>query len=178
MVAREAEARQDWESVAKSLREVLDLDPAHAQAAVDLHRAQDQIKLAALYAQGCQLYQEERWHESLRAFRQVQRVDGNLVYLCTDNDLYFSRLHQQPAKLNALERALHDVHRVPVRVQVTLVDTLEQATSAGVDQTASDLDVDDPLLATGLELGGQISSDDDEYDSGEYNSEDEVSNEE
>jgi len=74
--AQEAEARQDWESVAKSLRGVLDLDPAHSQAAVDLHRAQDQQKLTALYARGCQLYQEERWHESLRAFRQVQQVDG------------------------------------------------------------------------------------------------------
>jgi DNA polymerase-3 subunit gamma/tau len=81
------------------------------------------------------------------------KVDGNIVYLGTDNELYFERL-QHPAKLELVERSLTIVHRVPLKVKVIMV---RGEGGGGGDEHASPvIDPDDPLLAHGLELGAEI----------------------
>lgn len=84
---------------------------------------------------------------------RVQRVDGNVVYLMTDNGLFLQRL-QHPDKIRIVEHALLQVHNERLLVKLTLVDNMEQAGSVATDMQA---DVsDDPVLSMGLELGGQL----------------------
>jgi DNA polymerase III subunit gamma/tau len=95
----------------------------------------------------------------IKAYR-VHHVDGNLVYLCTDDDFLFDRLYNEAEKLAIIERGLHDVHKLPLRVQVMKVEDINQFSSTG----DVDLDeIEDPLLRYGVEeLGGQIKPEDDE----------------
>jgi hypothetical protein len=83
---------------------------------------------------------------------RVQRVDGNQLYLCTDNDFYFGRLSGQREKLQVIEKALYDVHRARLRVQVVLVESFDQAAAA----KPGDAPLDDPLLSLGMQLGAEI----------------------
>jgi len=85
------------------------------------------------------------------------RVDGNLIYIGTDNKFYYDRL-DDPKKLNVLERALSEVHRIRLRTQIALVENLEQATNG--DSHPSNPDIDDPLLSEGLNLGGVLKVED------------------
>jgi DNA polymerase-3 subunit gamma/tau len=109
---------------------------------------------------------QQRWLDMLKAVNkysstgasvlehyQVHHVDGNLVYICTDNELYFSRLNSQKQKLGVVERALYDVHKIGLRVQVVLVDDLSQVSDL---ENPTVENVDDPLIMQGLELGGKI----------------------
>lgn len=111
------------------------------------------ISIAALQA---------KWTDMLRALNNrnksapavvehfsVHHVDGNLVYLSTDNDVFFRRLYGQTEKLAIVERALYDTHQIPLRVQVLLTD------GANVSQTD-----DDPVIMEALEQGAQIKIDD------------------
>jgi DNA polymerase III subunit gamma/tau len=112
----------------------------------------------------------DRWVEMLKVLNRYSstgpavvqhfrplRIDGNLVYIATDKNLYYDRLND-PKKLNVLERAMSEVHKVRLRVQLALVDDLDRATTG--DTTASPVDLDDPLLSEGLDLGGVIKSED------------------
>ncbi len=91
----------------------------------------------------------------MRYFR-VLRVEGNVVYLCTDNGVYFDRIHPYPQKRKVIEQALADVFRMPLSVQVVLVSSPEmKAAEAGLATEAS-VDSSDALLSTGLELGAEI----------------------
>lgn len=117
----------------------------------------------------------ERWEEMLRAvlrysstapgvlqYYRVQRVDGNTVYLATTDGLYFSRLNGQPEKLQVIEKALRDVHRVRVRVQVVLVEHFDQMAEVGKDVKKSSKKLpDNPLLAAARELGADITEEGD-----------------
>lgn len=115
----------------------------------------------------------EKWDDTLKTlgklnktapavvqFFQPQRIDGNVIYLSTDTQLYFERL-QVPEKIQVLERALHDVHHVPVRVKLILVSG--SGSPAGGDSSGSPTPGsgdDDELLNTARELGGVIREDD------------------
>ncbi|MCK6578874.1 MAG: DNA polymerase III subunit gamma/tau [Anaerolineae bacterium] len=90
--------------------------------------------------------------EIMRHFR-AHHVEGNVVYLGTDNDTYFSRIQPYPEKRTVIERALADVFRAPLTVQVIKVSSQELNTASApiTAEAANDL-----LLATGLELGAQI----------------------
>jgi len=106
---------------------------------------------------------QNKWNDMLRALNQinnsapavlshyrVHHVDGNVLYLCTDHELYFQRLSGETQKLAVVERALWDVHKVSLRVQVMMVDDINQI-NTGAAQGA-----DDPLIRTGVEeLGGE-----------------------
>lgn len=84
---------------------------------------------------------------------RVQRVDGNVVYLMTDNELFLKRL-QHPDKIRIVEHALLQVHNERLLVKLSLVDNIEQVGTVTTDVQA---DVaDDPVLSLGLELGGQV----------------------
>lgn len=93
-------------------------------------------------------------------FRPV-RIDGNLVHIATDNELYFDRLNVQQ-KIALVERALTSVHKVGLKVKVIIARDLEAlptAPTAGDDQAAPQglaYDPDDPLIALGRELGAEI----------------------
>lgn len=111
---------------------------------------------------------QERWNDMLKAVQRysssapavlhnyrVHRVDGNVVYLATTDSLFFGRLHGQPEKLKVIERALFDVHRVRVRVQVVLVESFD-APAENTGGKASRKKSDNPLLSAAMQLGAEI----------------------
>jgi len=89
--------------------------------------------------------------EVMRYFR-VQRVDGNTVFICTDNQVYFDRIYPYPEKKKIVEQALSNLFKVRLHVQVVKVSDMNKLN----DETASVNITDDPLLATGRELGAEI----------------------
>ena len=68
---------ESWDVAIKKLLSVLELDPAHKDAAVQLREARRQQALSALYDRGRKHYGEKRWHEALDNFRQVQEMAGD-----------------------------------------------------------------------------------------------------
>jgi DNA polymerase III subunit gamma/tau len=116
----------------------------------------------------------ERWNDMLKVLFQINktapevvqhlrplRVDGNIVTLGTDNQIYFGRF--QPSdrhgagRIKAIEKALHEIHALELRIKVLLVKDLNSELT--LHTPSPDL-LSDPLVATGLELGGQIKSSD------------------
>lgn len=108
----------------------------------------------------------QRWNDMLRALSRysssapgvvqhfrVQRVDGNQLFICTDNEFYFGRLNGQREKLQVIERALYDVHQVRVRIMVALVENFDQANKTTSSAT---MPMDDPILSLGAQLGAEI----------------------
>lgn len=87
--------------------------------------------------------------EVMRYFR-VLRVDGNIIYLGTDTELYYEKL-QYPEKVQLLEQVFSHVHKNPLRIKIVLV---------GGDipgETLPDsVDMSDPLASLGAELGAEI----------------------
>lgn len=88
-----------------------------------------------------------KWQDMLRLLGQksstapavlaqfhVVRVDGNVVVIGANSELYVNRL-KVPEKLKLLEWALSNVHRVALRVDVVLAssDTVGDATPEGID---------------------------------------------
>jgi hypothetical protein len=92
---------------------------------------------------------------ALMDYAQARHVDGNRVVIAVTNDIFREKL-ETPDKREALEKALRDVHKIALKVQVVLVDSLEQP------QEDSAMDLNDPLVSLGLELGAEIHSQDDE----------------
>lgn len=108
----------------------------------------------------------QKWRETLQAVSQysstgasvlaqyrVHHVDGNLVYLCTDNELFFNRLSGFPQKIGVIEQALYDVHKIGLRVQVIRVADMSQINIAENENIPT---IDDPVIQEGLELGAQL----------------------
>ena len=108
---------------------------------------------------------QDRWDDMLKALYKysrsgpdvvqayrVQRVDGNVVYLCTDDNFLYGRLSGQDEKLHVIEKALYDVHQMRLNVQVTLVDNMAKAENG--DSKAEP--IDDPVISQALELGAKI----------------------
>ncbi len=106
---------------------------------------------------------QARWGEMLRVlnklnrsapavlqYYRVNKVEGNVLYIATDNELYFKRLYGETQKLAIVERALWEVHKVSLRVQVKLVDSMDNTRSP------DDIIYDDPLLQEGSQLGAII----------------------
>jgi hypothetical protein len=92
---------------------------------------------------------------ALMDYAQARHVDGNRVIIAVTNDIFREKL-ETPDKREALEKALHNVHKVALKVQIVLVDSLEQP------QEDAAMDLNDPLVSLGLELGAEIHSQDDE----------------
>lgn len=90
--------------------------------------------------------------EIMRNFR-AHRVEGNVVYLGTDNDVYYDRIYPFPDKRKVIERALADVFRMALAVQIIKVSSHELS-AAG--RAISAEEASDPLLAAGIEMGAQI----------------------
>lgn len=86
-------------------------------------------------------------------YYRVQKVDGNVVYLATDNQLYFDRLYNQPEKLGVIEEAFKRHYQQRLRIQVTLVSDMNQ-----VDREF-DPQMNDPIAQEAVELGGEVKKD-------------------
>lgn len=105
----------------------------------------------------------QKWGQTLKALERysstgpavlehfkISRVDGNLLYIATDNVVYYRRLAGQDQKLKAISRALNDVHDLWLRIQVELVgDAVRQGNTDS--QVA-----EDPFLTTARELGAHV----------------------
>jgi len=110
----------------------------------------------------------DKWVDMLRALGKLNKtgpdlvqyfrplkVDGNIVFLGTDNQLYLERL-QHPAKLQLVERSLSAVHKMPLKVKVIIVNGGEGGEAGTSGEPMPGLPLDDPLLALGRELGAEI----------------------
>lgn len=109
----------------------------------------------------------EKWDKVLRAmyrysktspdvmrYFKVQRVEGSTVYLCTDNEVYYKRIQPYPEKRQVVERALGDVFRAQMTVQIVLVNAQEmEAMGSGGASESEGIDMNDPLLSTGIGFG-------------------------
>ncbi len=94
--------------------------------------------------------------ELMRYFRAL-RVEGNVAYICTDNEVYFNRIQPYPEKRGVIEKALADVFRTPISVQIVKVTAQELASiSSGGTVAKNEADSGDLLLSTGRELGAEI----------------------
>jgi DNA polymerase-3 subunit gamma/tau len=104
-----------------------------------------------------------KWPQTLKALEKysttgpavleqftVLRVDGNLLYMGTQDVVYYKRLAGQDQKLKAISRALHDVHTVWLRVQVELMG--DAARQGNTESRASE----DPLLSAARDLGARV----------------------
>jgi DNA polymerase-3 subunit gamma/tau len=107
---------------------------------------------------------QARWNEMLRvlsrqsktapdvlAFFRVLRVDGNTVVVGTDNEVYFNRLNE-PQKIRLMEWALSAVHKIPLKLKLVMASGGEMS---GLVE-ANPLDMNDPLLSEGAQLGAKI----------------------
>ncbi|NWG17110.1 MAG: DNA polymerase III subunit gamma/tau [Chloroflexi bacterium] len=88
--------------------------------------------------------------EVMRYFRAL-RVDGNVIYLGTDTELYYEKL-QYPEKVQLLEQVFSHVHKKPLRVKIVLVNSGEIPGKTPLDS----VDMSDPLASLGAELGAEI----------------------
>ncbi len=94
---------------------------------------------------------------ALMEFAQARQVDGNRVIIGVTNDIFREKL-EAPDKRDALEKALQQVHKVSLKIQVMLVDNIQQSVEA------DSMDMSDPLVSLGLELGAEIRPPDDQED--------------
>jgi DNA polymerase III subunit gamma/tau len=105
-----------------------------------------------------------RWTDMLRVLNRLNptapallehffavRGEGNLLYLGTENDIFYGRL-QVPEKIQIVERALSEVHKTPLRIKLMIASRND----VGKTSARANVDVNDPLISLGLELGGEI----------------------
>jgi len=86
-------------------------------------------------------------------YYRVQKVEGNVIFLATENQLYFDRLYNQPEKLGVIEEAFKRMYQQRMRVQVTLVSDINQL------EREFDPHIDDPIVQEAVELGGEVKKD-------------------
>ncbi|PJF28149.1 MAG: hypothetical protein CUN52_13560, partial [Phototrophicales bacterium] len=86
-------------------------------------------------------------------YYRVYRVEGNTVYLATDNQLYFERLHNQAEKLAVIEVAFKTLYQKRLRVQVVMVSDINQ-----LDREL-DPKLKDPIAQEAVTLGGEVKPD-------------------
>jgi len=91
----------------------------------------------------------------LKQFFHPHRVDGNIVFLATANQMQFRKL-QESERIGAVQRAFGDVFRVKLVVRVLLVNENEPEAGDAPPPENPDVDPNDPLLSTGRELGAKI----------------------
>ena len=103
------------------------------------------------------MYRYSKTSPDLMRYFKVQRVEGGTVYLCTDNEVYYKRIQPYPEKREVIEKALGDVFRTQMKVQIVMVSSAELETmNSGASVEGSAVDLNDPLLSTGIELGAEI----------------------
>lgn len=91
--------------------------------------------------------QFDKFVPALMDHAQVENVTGNVLVVSVPNEMFREKLTAAD-KREALEKALYTVHEVPLFVKVVLA----KQTGAKDD---SEIDPDDPVIARGLQLGGE-----------------------
>lgn len=81
---------------------------------------------------------------AIKEYFRPQRVEGNMVYLVTDSEMYYERM-QDDRRRQIVEQAISEVHQTTLRIRITR----GSAVSAPVVH-------DDPLLAGFAEAGASI----------------------
>lgn len=94
------------------------------------------------------LYRYNKQSPSVMENFRVRRVDGNVVYLATNNAILYDRVQPFPEKKQIVERALFDVLKVQLKVQIIL--------EGGDGNPVSSELPDDPVMAEALKRGGKI----------------------
>ncbi len=103
------------------------------------------------------MYKYSKILPPMMPYFRVQRVVGNIVYLCTDNAVFFGRVQPYPDKRQVIEKALADIFQKPLSVQIVMVKPQEMEAATETVLTAdTSVDTSDSLLSTGLELGAEI----------------------
>jgi DNA polymerase-3 subunit gamma/tau len=98
------------------------------------------------------LYRYSKTSPDVMKYFRAQRVDGNVVVLATDNEVYYQRINPYPEKRKTIEKALRDVFNMPLKVQIVLGNI--QGHEGNMPVTG--LDPDDPIFSAGIELGAEI----------------------
>ncbi len=102
------------------------------------------------------MYKYNKILPPMMPYFRVQRVVGNVVYLCTDNAVFFDRVQPYPDKRQVIEKALADIFQKSLSVQIVMVKTQEMETAASSPAPEDNVDSSDSLLSTGMELGAEI----------------------
>ncbi|MCA9904232.1 MAG: DNA polymerase III subunit gamma/tau [Anaerolineae bacterium] len=93
------------------------------------------------------MYRYNKQSPSVMENFRVQRVEGGTVFLATDNVIFYERVNPFPEKKQIVERALTDVFKTQLKVQIVLI-----AQDGSDEQPTSD----DPLLSEAFKRGGKI----------------------
>lgn len=88
---------------------------------------------------------------ALLEYAQVHKVDGNLVILTVQNEIFRQKLDAED-KRSALERALQHVYGMPLAVRIIPGVGNEISPETPTKFT---IDVDDPVVSLGIELGAE-----------------------
>jgi DNA polymerase-3 subunit gamma/tau len=99
------------------------------------------------------MYRYSKTAPDIMRYFRAYRVEGNIVSLGTDNDMYYNRIQPHPDKRRVIEQALGDVFRVRLSVQIIRISAQDMAAAGAV---ISEEEAADPLLAAGIEMGAQI----------------------
>jgi outer membrane protein assembly factor BamD (BamD/ComL family) len=73
--AHTAIQREEWDNAIKRLEELLEVDPSLEEERAKLTELKEQQDKAALYQQGRDFYETEKWPESIKAFRELRQRD-------------------------------------------------------------------------------------------------------
>ncbi len=121
---------------------------APSPAAKTSDGAPAQVAAATVHSRWTEAQQAARKIDKLVAplmdYAKVESVEGSTVIVSVPNSVFMEKLND---RRELLEQALSTVHEMPLRVQVVLAES----------ETRSQIDTDDPVIAKGLELGGEAS---------------------
>ncbi len=102
------------------------------------------------------MYKYSKTSPDVMRYFKAQRVEGNVVYLCTDNAVYFDRIHPYPDKRQVIERALEDIFQTQLSVQIVKVKSSDMKAAEAGAALEANIDNSDSLLSTGMEFGAEI----------------------
>jgi len=88
---------------------------------------------------------------------EPRAVHGEVVTLAAKNEVFLERVNTSEYR-SLLNYVLNVLHGVPLKVRVVL------ATDDPTSSASDDVDVDDPIVAAGLELGAEITQVDEDQD--------------
>ncbi|MBE0689461.1 MAG: DNA polymerase III subunit gamma/tau [Anaerolineae bacterium] len=94
------------------------------------------------------MYRYNKQSPSVMENFHVQRVEGGTVFLATDNVIFYERVNPFPEKKQIVERALADVFKTTLKVQIIL----SAVGGSGDDQPMTE----DPLLSEAFKRGGKV----------------------
>jgi len=110
--AKEAVAKENWQTVTEKYQAFLKLEPTHAEAKAGLKQSRHEQELSELYAQGREHYEARRWPQALKCFHRIQKMRANYK----DVDALVTAINKEAPK--------KDKGRAPVRKLVALVSVL------------------------------------------------------